>query len=81
MNVDIGRPLRAIDRYQRAHGWLGFPLAVMKRYGDSGAGGLAATIAYYGFFSVFPLLMVLTSVAGMVPPVVEKRLTEKFPLR
>jgi len=66
MNVDIGRPLRAIDRYQRAHGWLGFPLAVTKRYGDSGAGGLAATIAYYGFFSVFPLLMVLTSVAGMV---------------
>ncbi|HEY7762268.1 MAG TPA: YihY/virulence factor BrkB family protein [Actinomycetota bacterium] len=64
--MDIGRPLRAIDRYQRAHGWLGFPLAVSKRYGDSGAGGLAATIAYYGFFSVFPLLMVLTSVAGMV---------------
>ncbi|HJR97106.1 MAG TPA: YihY/virulence factor BrkB family protein [Actinomycetota bacterium] len=66
MNVDIGRPLRVIDRCQRAHGWLGFPLAVTKRYGDSGAGGLAATIAYYGFFSVFPLLMVLTSVAGMV---------------
>lgn len=66
MNVDIGRPVRAVDRFQREHGWLGFPLAVSKRYGDSGAGGLAAMIAYYGFFSVFPLLMVLTSVAGMV---------------
>ncbi len=27
---------------------------------------LAATIAYYGFFSLFPLLMVLTSIAGIV---------------
>jgi YihY family inner membrane protein len=66
VSVDLGRPLRAIDRFQRDHGWLGFPLAVAKRYGDGGAGGLAAMIAYYGFFSVFPLLMVLTSVAGMV---------------
>jgi YihY family inner membrane protein len=64
--LDIARPLRAIDGFQRAHGWLGFPLAVAKRFGDSGAGGLAATIAYYGFFSVFPLLMVLASVAGLV---------------
>ena len=55
-----------MDRYQRAHAWLGFPVAVAKRFGDSGAGSLAATIAYYGFFSLFPLLMVLTSVAGIV---------------
>lgn len=66
MGLDIGRPVRVIDGFQRAHGWLGFPLAVAKRFGDSGAGSLAATIAYYGFFSVFPLLMVLASVAGIV---------------
>jgi YihY family inner membrane protein len=64
--VDIGKPLRAVDRFQRSHAWAGFPLAVSKRFGDSGAGGLAATIAYYSFFSVFPLLMVLVSVAGLV---------------
>jgi len=64
--VDVGRPLRAIDGYQRDHAWIGFPLAVAKRFGDSGAGSLAATIAYYGFFSVFPLLMVLASIAGLV---------------
>jgi membrane protein len=64
--VDIWRPWRAIDRSQRTHAWAGFPLAVAKRFGDSGAGGLAATIAYYGFFSVFPLLMVLASIAGIV---------------
>ena len=63
--MDIG-PLRAIDGFQRAHVWIGFPVAVAKRFGDSGAGALAAAIAYYGFFSVFPLLMVLASVAGLV---------------
>ena len=49
----------------------------MKRYGDSGAGSLAATLAYYGFFSLFPLLMVFTSVAGIVMsgrPDVQERL-------
>ena len=54
MGLDRGRPLRVIDRFQRTHGWLGFPLAVAKRFGESGAGSLAATIAYFGFFSMFP---------------------------
>ena len=53
--MDIGGPLRVIDRYQRAHAWLGFPLAVAKRFGDSGAGSLAATIACYGFFLGVPV--------------------------
>ena len=55
-----------MDRFQRAHAWAGLPLAVVKRFGEHGAGSLAASIAYYGFFSLFPLLMVLTSVAAIV---------------
>jgi YihY family inner membrane protein len=64
--VDIAGSVRAVDRFQRGHPWVGFPIAVSKRFGESGAGGLAAAIAYYGFFSIFPLLMVLVSVAGLV---------------
>ena len=64
--MDVGTPLQRVDRYQRGHRWLAFPLAVGKRFGESGAGLLAATIAYYGFFSLFPLLMVLTSIASIV---------------
>jgi YihY family inner membrane protein len=45
---------------------VGFPYAVIKRFGDSGAGSLAASLAYYGFFSLFPLLMVFTSLAGII---------------
>ena len=42
------------------------PVGVGKRFGESGAGTLAASIAYYGFFSLFPLLMVLASIASFV---------------
>ena len=54
------------DRFQQRHRWLGFPLAVLQKYADDQGGYLAATITYYGFFSVFPLLLVLTTVLGFV---------------
>src|SRR5436309_12100142 len=54
------------DRYQQRHAWLGFPLAVRQKYSEDQGGYLAATIAYYGFFSIFPLLLVLVTVLGFV---------------
>ncbi len=54
------------DRYQRRHTWLGFVLAVRQKYSDDQGGYLAATITYYGFFSLFPLLLVLTTVLGFL---------------
>ncbi len=62
----VNSPLRRVDGFQRTHPWAGFPYAVVKRFGESGAGSLAASISYYGFFSLFPLLMVFTSLAGIV---------------
>jgi membrane protein len=56
---------RAFDRYQQQHAWLGFPLAVRQKYADDQGGYLAATISYYGFFSVFPLLLVLATLLGL----------------
>jgi YihY family inner membrane protein len=54
------------DRFQQRHRWLGFPLAVLQKYADDQGGYLAATITYYGFFAIFPLLLVLTTVLGFV---------------
>jgi membrane protein len=54
------------DRFQQRHPWLGFPLAVVQKYSDDQGGFLAATITYYGFFAIFPLLLVLTTVLGFV---------------
>jgi membrane protein len=45
------------DAVQRRHGVLGFPYAVIKKYGDDDGGREAALITYYGFLSIFPLLL------------------------
>lgn len=64
--MGFGSRYTAFDRYQQRHAWLGFPLAVRQKYGDDQGGYLAATITYYGFFSIFPLLLVFVSVLGFV---------------
>lgn len=58
--------LRAFDRYQQNHRRLGFVVAVVKRFDDDQASQLGALIAYYGFFSLFPLLLVFVTVLGFV---------------
>jgi YihY family inner membrane protein len=58
--------LHAIDRFQQRSPRLSFPAAVIKKFGDDQAGQLAALIAYYGFVSLFPLLLVLVTVLGFV---------------
>jgi YihY family inner membrane protein len=62
----MGSVVKRLDEYQRAHLWLGFPLAVAKKFGEDKAGHLAALVSYYAFFSLFPLLMVFTAVLGML---------------
>jgi inner membrane protein YhjD len=52
------------DRFQRRRRVLGFLLAVRQKYSDDQGGYLAATVTYYGFFSIFPLLLVFVSVLG-----------------
>lgn len=60
------RWLHKLDAYQRRRAWLAWPFAVMKKFGEDGAGNLAALIAYFGFFSMFPLLLLLFTILGFV---------------
>ncbi|MGH3436802.1 MAG: YihY/virulence factor BrkB family protein [Sciscionella sp.] len=55
-----------VDAYQRSHGLAGFPFAVVQKFGEDQAGNLAALIAYYAFFSIFPLLLALVTILGFV---------------
>ncbi len=55
-----------LDRFQQKHRTFGFPYAVIKKYGDDNAGHQVALITYYGFLSLFPLLLVATSVVDLV---------------
>jgi YihY family inner membrane protein len=54
------------DEVQQRRAWLAFPLAVYQKFSDDQAGNLASLLAYYAFFSVFPLLLVLVTVLGFV---------------
>jgi YihY family inner membrane protein len=56
----------AADRAHRRHRWLAIPVAVVRKSGDDRAGHWAALVAYYGFFSLFPLLLVFVTVLGFV---------------
>ena len=59
-------PIKAFDRFQQRHAALAIPLAVIKKFGNDSAGNLAALVAYYAFFSIFPLLLVFVTVLGYV---------------
>src|SRR5689334_8560495 len=54
------------DRLQREHDVLGFPYAVVKKYGDDAGGRQAALITYYGFLSIFPLLLLGVAILSRV---------------
>jgi membrane protein len=62
----LERRRESFDRWQLAHPWIGFPLAVQQKYADDEGFALAAAITYYAFFSIFPLLLVLVSGLGFV---------------
>ena len=64
--LDPMAPLRRFDEFQHRRRWLSLPIAVVKKFGDDQAGNLAALVAYYAFFSLFPLLLVFVTVLGFV---------------
>ena len=54
------------DRFQQRHGVVGFPYAVARKFLDDGGAREAALITYYGFLSLFPLLLLAVAVVSGV---------------
>ena len=71
------------DRRQRRHALLGFPYAVVKKYLDDEGAREAALITYYGFLSIFPLLLlgvtVLTRVLAAQPELKQRLIEATVP--
>ncbi|MCU1601567.1 MAG: conserved rane protein of unknown function [Frankiales bacterium] len=55
-----------LDAFQRRHVKAGYPLGVLYKFFDDGGGHLAALITYYAFLSLFPLLLLASTVLGVV---------------
>jgi hypothetical protein len=79
----MNRVFRWADSVQRRHGVLGFPYAVVKKYGDDDGGREAALITYYGFLSIFPLLLlgvaILSRVLAANPDLKQRLIDEIVP--
>ncbi|MHB1906409.1 MAG: YihY/virulence factor BrkB family protein [Acidimicrobiales bacterium] len=62
----LARLLDPLDRLQRRTPALAFVVAVVRKTSEDGGGDLAALVAYYGFLSALPLLLVFASIVGFV---------------
>ena len=58
--------VRRVDKTQQRHNAPGFVFGIIKKFGDDNAGVLVTNLAYAGFVSLFPLLLILTTILGLV---------------
>ncbi len=56
--------LERADGWQARHATVAVPIAVVKKFTEDDAAGLGVRIAYWGFFSVFSLLLAFVSILG-----------------
>jgi membrane protein len=64
--MDAKAPLRRFDQFQQGKPVLALPLAIVKKFGDDEGGSMVSLIAYRAFFSLFPLLLLMTTILGFV---------------
>ena len=55
-----------VDGFQRRHRIVGFPIAVVYKFVDDQGNLLSATLTYYAFVAIFPLLLLASSIFGFV---------------
>jgi YihY family inner membrane protein len=64
--MDVKSPLRRFDDFQQTKPALALPLGVVKKFGEDEGGSMASLISYRAFFSLFPLLLLMTTILGYV---------------
>ncbi len=65
MNI-VERTVRRTDEGQQRVRPIAFAIGVFKKFGDDRGGSLCALLAFYGFLSLFPLLLLLVTILGFV---------------
>jgi membrane protein len=77
--------LKKLDSAQKSTKPTGVAVATFKKFSEDQSTNLAAMIAFWAFFSIFPLLLVLVTVLGWVLPSSDKdsvltHIAQMFPL-
>jgi len=57
-----------VDSYQQSHRRPGIAFAMLKKYSEDQSSNMAAMIAFWAFFSIFPLMLALVTILGYVLP-------------
>jgi inner membrane protein YhjD len=60
----VGEAKQRVDALQQRNAWTARVVAVAKKFSDDEAGQLAAVVAFYGFLSLFPLLLVFVTLSS-----------------
>jgi membrane protein len=60
--------MEKFDRWQQQRSWTGLPMAVFKKFSEDQSTNMASTIAFWAFFSIFPLLLAFTTILAYVIP-------------
>src|SRR5579863_2773366 len=77
--------LRKLDRAQKRTTATAVAFATAKKFSEDTSTRFAAVIAFWGFFSIFPLLLVLVTLLGWILPASDKasvlgHVAQLFPL-
>ena len=62
----VERAIRSVDATQRRYTPTAFVFGVIKKFGDDNGGVLVSNLAYSAFIALFPLLLVLVTILGLV---------------
>src|ERR1700753_3410979 len=62
----LERAIRAVDRTQQRFTPASFVFGVIKKYGDDNGGVLVSNLAYSAFIAIFPLLLCLVTILGLI---------------
>ena len=60
------RAMGRLDQWQRRYRWLGVPYGVVKKFSDDNANLLTVSLAWYGFTAIFPLLLFVVTLFGLI---------------
>lgn len=83
----LQKSIHWLDKVQQRHHLSAFIVAVIKKYNDDHSGRHAALLTYYSFLSLFPFLLIVTTIADAligndphIRSIVIKGVTNYFPL-
>lgn len=71
--MDVKRRLARLDAAQQARPALAIPVATLKKFGEDKSSNLAAMMAFWAFFSIFPLMLAAVTLLGYVLPEADKK--------